>query len=234
MQRTCWHGSVRTRLDLHRVIAHGTYHWRLCPGMAQHGPDVVMRIATTTENRLMNVDAWRRGKRAELYAARRAMTPELRRETAQLIADRLDDHCASFQPRCLGFFWPIRHEPNLLAWALARVQSLQFCLPVVVGRNQPLEYWSWRPGEAMQSGIWGIPIPSRRRVVEPDMMIAPLVGFDRASYRLGNGGGYFDRTLAARKDHPIVVGVGFAAGEMPTIYPMPHDIPMDLIVTEKS
>ena len=182
----------------------------------------------------MNVDAWRRGKRTELYAARRAMTPGQRRKAAQLMANRLNDHCASFRPSCLGFFWPIRHEPNLLAWASAQAQSLEFCLPVVVARNQPLEYWSWQPGEAMQSGLWGIPIPSRRRVVKPDMMIAPLVGFDQGKYRLGNGGGYFDRTLAVREDRPIVVGVGYAAGELPTIYPMSHDIPMDLIVTERS
>ena len=63
-------------------------------------------------------------------------------------------------------------------------------------------------------------------------MIAPLVGFDRARYRLGNGGGYFDRTLAARSDRPFVIGVGYAFGALETIHPQPHDIAMNLIVTE--
>lgn len=234
MPSTCWRGFERTRFLRYRPIAHSKYSRRFCLRTTQHGPNAVIRIVITTENHLMNVDAWRRQKRAELYAARRSMTFGQRREAAQLIATRLDDHCASLRPRCLGFYWPIRHELNLLSWALARAQSLQFCLPVVVAKNRPLEYWMWQPGEVMQSGIWGIPIPTRRHVVEPDMMIAPLVGFDLALYRLGNGGGYFDRTLAARETHPTVVGVGYAAGELPTIYPMAHDVPMDLIVTEKS
>ena len=86
----------------------------------------------------------------------------------------------------------------------------------------------------MQSGVWGIQIPARRDVVTPDLMIAPLLGFDRDRYRLGNGGGYFDRTLAARWDQPFVIGVGYALGELETIHPQAHDIPMDLILTERS
>jgi 5-formyltetrahydrofolate cyclo-ligase len=183
---------------------------------------------------MMNVAAWRREKRIELYATRKAMLPEERHEAARKIADRLEDHCIHHKPALIGLYWPIKYEPNLLAWALAHAPALRFCLPVVVARGQPLEYWRWTPGDAMQSGVWGIQIPARRDVVTPDLMIAPLLGFDCDRYRLGNGGGYFDRTLAARRDQPFVIGVGYASGELETIHPQPHDIPMDLILTERS
>ena len=62
----------------------------------------------------------------------------------------------------------------------------------------------------MQSGVWEIQVPARRNVVTPDLIIAPLLGFDRDRYRLGNGGGYFDRTLATHTDRPFVIGVGYA------------------------
>jgi 5-formyltetrahydrofolate cyclo-ligase len=161
---------------------------------------------------MMDVAAWRREKRVELYAARKAMTAEQRQEAARTIAVRLDDHCIRHKPELIGLYWPIKYEPNLLAWARARARSLQFCLPVVVSRGQPLEYWRWTPGDPMQSGVWEIQVPTRRDVVTPDLMVAPLLGFDRNRYRLGNGGGYFDRTLAARTDRPFVIGVGYATG----------------------
>lgn len=182
----------------------------------------------------MDVATWRREKRLELYAARKAMTAEQRHDAARRIAGGLDDHCALHKPALVGLYWPIKHEPNLLSWARVRAQSLRFCLPVVVERGQALEYWRWTPGDALQSGVWGIPVPAKREIVTPDLMIAPLLGFDRDRYRLGNGGGYFDRTLAACADRPFVIGVGYASGELETIHPQPHDIPMDLILTERS
>lgn len=183
---------------------------------------------------MMDVASWRREKRLELYAARQALLPAQRHAAARRIAGLLDDYCSAHKPALVGLYWPIKYEPNLLSWAKARAGDLRFCLPVVVARGQPLEYWRWTPGDAMQSGIWGIQVPTQRDVVTPDLMIAPLVGFDRDCYRLGNGGGYFDRTLAALAYRPFVVGVGYASGEMVTIHPQPHDIPMNLILTEGS
>ncbi|MGA2343507.1 MAG: 5-formyltetrahydrofolate cyclo-ligase, partial [Steroidobacteraceae bacterium] len=107
-------------------------------------------------------------------------------------------------------------------------------LPVVVREAAPLEFWRFSPGVPMQTGVWSIPIPKQREVLAPDVVIAPLVGFDRAGYRLGYGGGYFDRTLAAASPRPFAVGLGFADSALETIYPQAHDIPMNLIVTEES
>ncbi len=125
---------------------------------------------------MMDVAAWRQSKRAELYAARKAMTAEQRHEATRAIARELDDRCRRHRPTRVGLYWPIKYEPNLLSWARARSQSLYFCLPVVVSQGHPLEYWHWTPGDPMQSGVWEIQVPARRNVVTPDLIIAPLLG----------------------------------------------------------
>jgi 5,10-methenyltetrahydrofolate synthetase len=75
-------------------------------------------------------------------------------------------------------------------------------------------------------------VPEKREIVTPSVVLAPVVGFDRDCYRLGYGGGYFDRTLAALSQKPLAIGVGFELQELETIYPQSFDVPMDLIVTE--
>lgn len=84
----------------------------------------------------------------------------------------------------------------------------------------------------MERGVWNIPAPADGEVLTPDVVLAPLVGFDPDGYRLGYGGGFFDRTLAALSPQPRAIGVGQAVAAIPTIHPQPQDIPMDAIVTE--
>jgi 5,10-methenyltetrahydrofolate synthetase len=83
----------------------------------------------------------------------------------------------------------------------------------------------------MARGLWKIPYPAAGEEVSPTIVIAPVVGFDQACYRLGYGGGFFDRTLATMARKPWVLGVGYAELQIPTIFPQPHDIAMDWIVT---
>jgi len=182
----------------------------------------------------MDIPAWRRETRARLYAARAAMTAEQRHDAADKIAAGLEHYRTNNKPERIGLYWPIKHEPNLLHWAAGVAPDTKFCLPVVVAPGQSLEYWAWTPGDPMRSGVWGIQVPAHRDVVTPDLMVAPMVGFDRARFRLGNGGGYFDRTLAALPHRPFVIGVGYAFSALETIHPQPYDIPMDLIMTETS
>lgn len=181
------------------------------------------------------VAVWRRRTRSELLGLRQAMPGDARKHAVDVIAGRLDRLCVDMDLGMIGLYWPIKNEPGLLPWAeaLARVRGVELCLPVVVAPRSPLEYWRWIPGEAMGSGIWGIPVPARRDPVVPDLMLAPLVGFDAANYRLGYGGGYFDRTLAAMPRRPAVVGVGYGFSALETIFPQPHDIPMDVIVSDR-
>jgi 5-formyltetrahydrofolate cyclo-ligase len=133
----------------------------------------------------------------------------------------------------LGVYWPFQAEFDpraLIDWVIA--QGFAVALPAVVDKKGPLEYRAWRPGEALIDGVWNIPIPEVRKVVLPQAVLAPLVGFDRQCYRLGYGGGYFDRTLAALAPRPRAIGVGFEMSQMETIFPQSFDIPMDVIVTE--
>jgi 5-formyltetrahydrofolate cyclo-ligase len=179
------------------------------------------------------IGQWRRAQRKALLARRREMPLEERQTATRIVASKLDAIIAANGCATIGLFWPINHEMNFLSWGedLSR-QGKILCLPVVVTPKEPLEYWRWKQGDPLGRGIWDIPVPAHRHLVTPDLMLAPMVGFDRANYRLGYGGGYFDRTLAAMRPRPMVVGVGFEFSALETIFPQPHDIPMDAVVTE--
>jgi 5-formyltetrahydrofolate cyclo-ligase len=180
------------------------------------------------------VKAWRRGERERLIALRMALPPAERRLAGECIAARIEEILAE-RPGVLGVYWPFRAEfdPRPLIDKLT-AGGRKVALPVVIEKRGPLEYRAWSPGEPLVAGVWDIPIPEQRKIVAPTMVLAPLVGFDSDCYRLGYGGGYFDRTLAALSPRPLAIGVGFAAQEIATIYPQPFDIPMDVIVTETS
>jgi len=107
-------------------------------------------------------------------------------------------------------------------------------LPAVIERGAPLAFRPWATGEKLEKGVWNIPIPQETaEIVTPNILIAPVVGFDRRCYRLGYGGGFFDRTLAVFPYAPTVIGVGYTTAEIPTIHPQWHDIPLSAVVTEK-
>jgi 5-formyltetrahydrofolate cyclo-ligase len=178
------------------------------------------------------VKLWRRGERARLIALRQALPADDRRRWSERIDAELRTLIAEL-PGILGVYWPFRAEFDprpLIDWGVAAGRGV--ALPVVVDKKGPLEYRAWRPGEPLVDGVWNIPVPEKRELVTPRIVLAPLVGFDRAAYRLGYGGGYFDRTLAALSPRALAIGVGFAVQELETIHPQPFDVPMDLIVTE--
>jgi 5-formyltetrahydrofolate cyclo-ligase len=180
----------------------------------------------------VEVKARRRGERERLIALRMALPPVERRAAGERIAAGIEEILAG-RPGVLGVYWPFRAEfdPGPLIDRLT-AGGRDLALPVVIDKKGPLEYRAWAPGEPLVAGVWDIPIPEQRRIVVPAAVLAPFVGFDRECYRLGYGGGYFDRTLAALSPRPLAIGVGFTAQEIATIYPQPFDIPMDMIVTE--
>ena len=180
----------------------------------------------------VEVKQWRRGERERLIAWRMAVPPPERREWAGLIETRLRELLAE-RPGALGVYWPFRAEfdpRQLIDWVIGAGRTV--ALPVVVDKKGPLEFRAWRPGEKLVDGVWGIPVPERRELITPSTVLAPLVGFDESCYRLGYGGGYFDRTLAALSPRAIAIGIGFEAQRIDTIHPQSFDIPMDFIVTE--
>ncbi len=173
---------------------------------------------------------WRKAKREALIAQRLALPPEVRAAASAEIAGRLQALLTA-PNRCVGFYWPFRgeYDPRPLARALDAA-GIALALPVVVAKAQPLIFRPWRPGIAMVPGVWKIPVPAEGDPVQPDTLLVPLVGFDAKRFRLGYGGGFYDRTIAAMSPRPHTIGVGFQCGRMKTIHPQPYDIPMDEIV----
>jgi 5-formyltetrahydrofolate cyclo-ligase len=182
-----------------------------------------------------SVAEWRKAERLRLLAARKEPGRDAYVSWSEAIGLNLVARLSSLNPRVLGAYWPHRNEYDpmpLAAWHAGR--NGEIALPAVVARGRPLEYRPWTPDVAMAPGkfSFGIPEPVTGPAVIPDLLLVPLLGFDEAGYRLGYGGGYFDRTLAAWPQRPRTIGVGFEIGRMETIRPQPHDIPLDLIVTE--
>lgn len=181
-----------------------------------------------------SVKVWRKQTRERLIDERVRSLVAFRRAQGEVAKRRLVENIGLQSFETVGFYWPIRGEIDFRDIARAHVErGGAVALPVVVERGAPVEFWRWRPGARMSRGLWDIPIPAERELVHPDALIVPLIGFDSACYRLGYGGGYYDRTLAAAAKRPFCVGLGFHSGALETIYPQAHDIPLDAIVTDR-
>ena len=181
---------------------------------------------------------WRKAERQRLLDARQALPAHTRQQHATAIARHLGAWLGDVQGRTIAVYWPFRGEPVLHAWMVQMHAAGASCaLPEVVQRQAPLRFLTWWPGATMARGVWDIPVPAAGIVVEPDIVVAPVVGFDPAGYRLGYGGGFYDRTLAARAalpaSQPHVIGVGYGLAAIASIHPLPHDIPMDVVITEQ-
>lgn len=189
----------------------------------------------TSENDLLatsDLKAWRKAERARLIEARLAISADMRAGHATAISSELDRRLGDLQGLVVAIYWPFRGEPDLRAWAASVIgRGGRLALPVVVEKAAPLVFRAWTPGDRLEKGVWNIPIPAEDRQVIPDVVIAPVVGFDGGNYRLGYGGGFYDRTLAALPRKPRVIGVGYAMQRLETIHPQSYDIAMDEIVT---
>ena len=180
------------------------------------------------------IRSWRVQARRALIKERLTREPSLRDQEDEAVKRRLVGSVDLSRYPTLGIYAPMRGEIDLLDLAAAHVaRGGRVGLPVIVEKAAPVEFWRWWPGMPMARGIWNIAIPATRDPVAPDALIVPLVGFDPALYRLGYGGGYYDRTLQRMAPKPYCVGIGYQVGKLSSIYPQAHDIPMDLIVTDK-
>jgi 5-formyltetrahydrofolate cyclo-ligase len=102
-------------------------------------------------------------------------------------------------------------------------------LPLVEVKAAPLVFRRWTPETRMVRGDWNIPVPPPdAEAVTPEIALAPVVGWTAEGFRLGYGGGYFDRTLAALSPRPFTIGIGLQAARLATIYPQPHDIALEV------
>ncbi|MBM3367227.1 MAG: 5-formyltetrahydrofolate cyclo-ligase [Betaproteobacteria bacterium] len=177
---------------------------------------------------------WRKRERRRLLAARES----LEAQTLERLRHAIDAVLASSFPELaeatLAFCWPIRGEYDARHFAgTLRGRGALTALPVVVAPDQPLVFREWHPGIELAMGPLDIPYPKASAEVMPSAVLLPMTGWDRAGYRLGYGGGFFDRTLAALNRRPTIIGVGYELGRLDTIHPQPWDVPVDWVVTER-
>jgi len=174
--------------------------------------------------------------RREMIARRDALPADARSEAAEVIAARIFPLSIPAGATVSGFM-PMKTEINPLPLMkkLAEV-GVQLALPVTGRRGQPLTMRAWTWGEPLASGVWGIREPKPEAPqVDPDILLVPLLAFDRAGRRLGYGGGYYDLTLAQLRSRKAVIAVGlaFAAQEIASVPTTPRDATLDLVLTER-
>ncbi|HEV8026796.1 MAG TPA: 5-formyltetrahydrofolate cyclo-ligase [Stellaceae bacterium] len=180
-----------------------------------------------------HIEKWRRQERRRLLAERLTVRPEQHRRWSAAIESRLSPLLNGLPGTVIGLYWPVRAEFDARPLAAGlRERGRMTALPAVIERGGRLEYRIWEGDAEVIEGLYGIPVPKERWLANPGIVVVPVVGFDAANYRLGYGGGYFDRTLAALEPRPLAVGVGFEAARLETVFPRSHDIAMDIVVTE--
>jgi 5-formyltetrahydrofolate cyclo-ligase len=181
---------------------------------------------------------WRKSERERLVAARLALDHDSLQAFRTVIDSHLERSFPGLAQGTLAFCWPFKNEydPRFLAHRL-RERGALTALPVVVAPRQPLIFRLWKPGDELAKGVYDIPYPATGDPVVPDAALVPMNGFDEGGYRLGYGGGFFDRTLASLRTgeakRPVAIGVTYELARMPTIHPQSYDIPMDYVVTER-
>jgi 5,10-methenyltetrahydrofolate synthetase len=195
-----------------------------------------MESAAPSSENVAQTAAVRAALRREKIAARMALTPALFAEHSSRIEAALRALLGSRPRGRLGFCWPLRQEFD--ARPLVRrllAHGWTACLPVVVAEAAPLAFRPWTPDTPLAPDRYGIPTPTAGEFVTPDVLLVPLVAVDARNYRIGYGGGFFDRTLAALATtgrHATSIGIGFELARVADTLPGPHDIPLDFVVTE--
>ncbi|MCD1625509.1 MAG: 5-formyltetrahydrofolate cyclo-ligase [Paracoccaceae bacterium] len=179
----------------------------------------------------MDLNAMKAEARRAAFDRRKTAFETLGPDHAGLLVKVLAPHAG----KVLAGYMPMRTEISPLAAMTLMAGAGPVCVPVIQGKGLPLRFAQWTPDGAMASGAFGAMVPAVTDWLEPEVLIVPLVGFDRRGGRLGYGGGFYDRTLEALRARGAVLAVGFAfaaqeAGELPL---EPTDQPLDLIVTER-
>jgi 5,10-methenyltetrahydrofolate synthetase len=141
----------------------------------------------------------------------------------------------------IGAYWPIKGEfdplPALHRWKedgelLDEPQPRRIGLPVVDKLHKTLTFHAWFPGCPMEEDAYGIPKPKDTEVIVPTLLFVPCVGYGPGGFRLGYGGGFYDRTLAQLEPRPFTVGLGYGHGFLDDLEPEPHDVPLDAILND--
>jgi len=205
------------------------------PGNSKHNAGMTSErhIGAPQSTDWRDIGVWRKAQREQWVAWRVALADTQRVAWGKRITASLLALLPLPRDIAIGFCWPYQAEFDArFAVRQWREQGAIVALPEVMGKGLPLRFRQWWPGVPMIRGVYDIPVPDATPEVVPDIMIVPMNAFDGCGYRLGYGGGYFDLTLAPPARRAVAIGVAYDDCRVPTIYPQPHDIAMDLVVTE--
>ena len=173
--------------------------------------------------------------RTRARANRAAILHSTRSDLARIVAEHFFRAVTLKPGEIVAGYWRIKDEMDVQPILVRLMDTFQpVCLPVVRGDEEPLELRLWEQGAPLYEAGFGTLAPSELAPkVEPDVILMPLLGFDKRGTRLGYGGGYYDRTLERLSKRPRLVGVAYAAQELEDIPREAHDIPLDTVITEK-
>jgi 5,10-methenyltetrahydrofolate synthetase len=181
-----------------------------------------------------DIKAWKADLRKELLARRQAVSELDRQRWNAAITQHLLQGFPQLATMVIGIYWPYKGEFDPRhAVRHFRDRGATSALPEVVQKAAPLRFKHWRPGVAMARGVYDIPVPHGTEVVVPQALIMPPVGFDANGFRLGYGGGFYDRTLASATPRPVTIGVAYELSRVDSIRPQAFDLAMDYVVTER-
>lgn len=181
-----------------------------------------------------DIKAWRAALRHELLARRQAVSDADRKHWNAAITQHLIDGFPQLGQMTVGIYWPYQGEIDPRhAMRHFRAKGATAALPEVVRKAHPLQFRHWWPGANMTRGAYDIPLPLDTAVVVPQALIMPPVGFDPKGFRLGYGGGFYDRTLASIAPRPLTIGVAYELSRVDSIRPQEYDLAMDFVVTER-
>ncbi len=175
--------------------------------------------------------------RSQAKAVRKRLAEAAPPDLAQGAARALFSQVPLASDRTISAYWPVRSEFDprpIMAEAVDR--GLAVALPVVAGPDRPLFFRRWLPGMALEPAAMDIPVPpATAEELQPDILIVPLLAFDKQGFRLGYGGGFYDRTIARLRgpgQGAAAIGLGFAGQEVATVPHDDNDQPMDWLLTE--
>lgn len=155
--------------------------------------------------------------------------------SAQLGADNFLQYFSFGKNKIIAGYYPIDNELDCLV-LLKKLHQYghSICLPIVKAQNKPMIFKQWQRGEKLIDGAYNIKIPSKNApIIKPDIIIMPLVAYDKNGNRLGYGKGYYDRTIVKMDKRPILIGYGYKMQQVEHIEHQSHDVPLDYIVNEK-
>jgi len=188
---------------------------------------------TRCKQRIFNLMLDKKALRRSLLSARNSLPDDVRKEADIWIARQVQAWLNAHPIQTLGIYWPMRGEPDLRALYIDLAkQRVRLALPLVVQPEAPLEFAAWMPGEPLVQDALGVSAPAERVAVLPDALLIPCVGFNRGNFRLGYGGGFYDRTLASQP-RPLAIGIAYHC-TLAEFDSAPHDIALDIIITERS